>query len=210
MFLVVASSDSLFATVHRTLSPYRRTRRVRDEDEALAWVERESAPIGVVVESELGASSGIDALAKLRERISLVPAVLLADSPSREALDRGYELRATHLSLPLEEDALLPFVFRALTEEIIADERVGCLIESLVRSRLLTPREAELLVLVIGDVPRKVILERMAISDNTLKGHVRQVLRKLEAPDLDKLAARVFRVALQNGGGVVRARDSTQ
>ena len=40
----------------------------------------------------------------------------------------------------------------------------------------------------------------MCISENTLKAHTKQLLRKLEAGDLDKLAARVFRVALQSGG----------
>ncbi len=163
-------------------------------------MEHEPPPVGILVEGELGAASGLDALAMLRELAPYTPALLLAASPSAEFLERGYVLRASHLPLPVVDEALLPFVFRALTEEVVADERVGCLVESLVRGGVLTAREAELLVLVIGDMPRHQILMRMAIAENTLKGHVRALLRKLEAGDLDKLAARVFRVALQSGG----------
>jgi DNA-binding NarL/FixJ family response regulator len=164
------------------------------------WIERDAPPLAVVVEMHLGDESGFDVLRDLRARFPFVPAVLLADSPTAEELERGYKLRAAHVPLPLNADVLMPFVFRALTEEVVADERVGFLVESLVRAGVLTLREAELLVLVIGDIPREEIVSRMAISENTLKGHVRALLRKLEAGDLDKLAARVFRVALQNGG----------
>jgi DNA-binding NarL/FixJ family response regulator len=199
-FVLVTNTEALASEARRALAPYRRTRCIRDVREARALFEREGPPLGVVVEMHLAEESGFDVLRDLRERFPFVPALLLAASPSPAELERGYALRAAHVALPLTGDSLMPFVFRALTEEVVSDERVGFLVESLVRAGVLTLREAELLVLVIGDMPRERIIERMAISENTLKGHVRALLRKLEAGDLDKLAARVFRVALQNGG----------
>lgn len=207
--MVVARSEEIATEAKRSLAPYRRTQWLRDHREASAWFPTAGPPLGVVIEANLGISSGLQVLAELRALHPLVPALLLAVAPTAEEVERGYKLRASHLTLPLAPDALMPFAFRALTEEIVADERVGFLVEALVRAAVLTLREAELLVLVIGDMPREKIIERMAISDNTLKGHVRQLLRKLEAGDLDKLAARVFRVALQNGGTTSATVEAT-
>ena len=195
-FFLFARSENVATAVARRLSLYRRVRWVNSVDDD-AW-RNVAPPLGVVV--EVVSAEALEVLAKIRSAFPYVPAIVLGQDLSPSDIERAFVLRASHLPLDVEADGIMPFVFRCLTEEAVCDERVGCLVESLVRSGLLTAREAELLVLVLADIPRSEIPERMCISENTLKAHTRQLLRKLEAPDLDKLAARVFRVALQSGG----------
>jgi DNA-binding NarL/FixJ family response regulator len=198
-FLVVAHQESVAVAANRVLSLYRRSRSSRVEGEGVTWLEA-LPPIGILLEAEPNVAEALDVLARLRERYPYVPAVLLAEKLTPSEIERGYRLRASNLPLRTDPENLLPFVFRCLTEEAVCDERVGCLVESLVRGGSLTAREAELLVMVLADVPREEIAVRMCITENTVKAHTRQMLRKLEASDLDKLAARIFRVALQSGG----------
>jgi len=193
-FLVIGSDGGLAKTVCRVLCVYRRAECIRP-DQIDEWSREHRAPLGVVVDGR-----ELEALAALRKACPYVPAIAIAESTTASEVERGYQLRASHVSL--ESEGLLPFVFRCLTEEAVSDERVGCLVESLVRGGIATAREAELLVLVLADIPREEIAERMCITENTVKAHTRQLLRKLDASDLDKLAARIFRVALQSGGRV--------
>jgi len=194
-FLVFARDEGVATAVARRLTLYRRVRWI-DSKTGDAWAAL-AAPLGIVVEAS---SDALDVLARIRGTFAYAPAVIIGHGLSTADVERAYMLRAAHLALDEECSGIMPFIFRCLTEEAVCDERVGCLVESLVRGGLLTSREAELLVLVLADIPRSEIPERMCISENTLKAHTRQLLRKLEASDLDKLAARVFRVALQSGG----------
>jgi DNA-binding NarL/FixJ family response regulator len=196
-FLVVAH-DRVATSAFRVLSLYRCTRIVRP-GEAHRWLDAVPPLLGIVLEAAPTIDDALDVLAKLRVRYPYAPAVLLADALTASNVEQSYRLRASLLPSQTDEDGLLPFVFRCLTEEAVCDDRVGCLVESLVRGGLVTAREAELLVLVLADIPREEIASRMCITENTVKAHTRQLLRKLDATDLDKLAARIFRVALQSG-----------
>jgi DNA-binding NarL/FixJ family response regulator len=199
-FVLVAHDPALAQRVRRILVPYRRTFVARDAVEAREMLAHEQPPVGLLIEHEVAGVDGLDVLNAARDVHPFVPAVLFDDAPGSDRLARGYALRASHLGANVSAEQLMPFVFRALTEEHVPDERVGCLVESLVKGKVLTLREAELLVCVIADVPREQIVDRMGISPNTLKGHVRALLTKLEAGDLDKLAGRIFRIALNSGG----------
>lgn len=55
----------------------------------------------------------------------------------------------------------------------------------------LTRREAEITLLLLGELQRKDILESCGITNNTLKSHIRQIYRKLGAARRDDLAGRV-------------------
>jgi DNA-binding NarL/FixJ family response regulator len=46
---------------------------------------------------------------------------------------------------------------------------------------LLTPREAEVLAMMVRGASNVVIAERLAIKEGTVKSHVKHILRKLDA-----------------------------
>ena len=204
-FLVFARDEGMATAVARRLTLYRRVRWINSKTDD-AWASL-APPLGVVVEAS---NDALDVLTAIRTTFPYVPSVIIGHGLGTTDVERAYALRASHIAIDVEANGIMPFIFRCLTEEAVCDERVGFLVESLVRAGMLTAREAELLVLVLADIPRAEIPERMCISENTLKAHTRQLLRKLEASDLDKLAARVFRVALQSGGRAswIPARES--
>ena len=55
----------------------------------------------------------------------------------------------------------------------------------------LTRREAEIAILLLGELRRKEILEMCGITNNTLKSHIRRIYRKLGAVRRNDLAGRV-------------------
>lgn len=52
----------------------------------------------------------------------------------------------------------------------------------------LTRREAEITILLLGELRRKEIIETCGITNNTLKSHIRRIYRKLGAARRDDLA----------------------
>ena len=55
---------------------------------------------------------------------------------------------------------------------------------------LLTPREREVITLIVGGQSNSAIAERLVISEGTVKSHVKQILRKLGAVNRSEVIAR--------------------
>ena len=62
--------------------------------------------------------------------------------------------------------------------------------------RLLTPREREVVALIVRGQPNAAIAERLVISEATVKSHVQQILRKLGATNRSEVVARCLGMAL--------------
>ncbi len=67
--------------------------------------------------------------------------------------------------------------------------------------RNLTSREVQLMAYALGDEPRKQVMRRLGITENTLKTQVRALLRKCGERSMDGLAKNVLRQALIEGAG---------
>ncbi len=198
-FLMISASPDVVMPVRRALSPHRRVRVVGDPRMARQTFAERGHWCGLVLDEHVADEQGIVLLSVARAAWPEIPALLISHQPSTASTERAFALSATIAARPPPLDDIMPFLFRAMTHEAVCDDRVSCLVEALVRARVLTYRESELLVHVLADTPRERITERMGITTNTLKGHVRSLLRKLEASDLDKLALRMFRIALSGG-----------
>jgi DNA-binding CsgD family transcriptional regulator len=70
--------------------------------------------------------------------------------------------------------------------------------------RSLTPREREVLRLIVHGLDNAGIAERLIISRGTAKSHVRSIMRKFSTVNRAELIANYYRMAL--GDGVTRAR----
>jgi DNA-binding CsgD family transcriptional regulator len=62
--------------------------------------------------------------------------------------------------------------------------------ESSVLNELLTPREREVIALIVSGQSNNAIAERLVISEGTVKSHVKQILRKLGAVNRSEVIAR--------------------
>ncbi len=84
---------------------------------------------------------------------------------------------------------------RLLADEKGLDERLARVVEGLAEKHGLTPREAEILSLVVADIPRQEIIERLGVTKWTFKNHSRSLLRKCGAARLDDLRRTVLQIA---------------
>ena len=62
--------------------------------------------------------------------------------------------------------------------------------ESSALNELLTPREREVIALIVSGQSNNAIAERLVISEGTVKSHVKQILRKLGAVNRSEVIAR--------------------
>jgi len=153
-----------------------------DEADAAAW--------------DIGVSGVLDRLRTLSERIPVV-AVLWGEEQAGEALAagaRGVLLRDR------VEDRLLPALAAAAAGLVTLDEGLA---ESLLRPRPafllaepLTPREVEVLQLLVEGLTNRRIGERLGISEHTAKFHVNAILGKLGAQSRSEAVAQAARLGL--------------
>jgi two-component system nitrate/nitrite response regulator NarL len=157
---------------------------------------RELFPEIILLDIKMPGLSGIETIEKLRASGVTAPVVML--TMSREDADLGAALRAGaqgYLLKDIEPEELVPALEAVLRgENVVAREMVGTLAR-MVGSDAgakpeatpgvadpfagLTPRELEILERVAKGLSNKMIARALAITDGTVKLHVKAILRKL-------------------------------
>lgn len=149
----------------------------------------------VLLDIQMKGMSGIETLLQLRAGGDRTPVVML--TMSREDADLAAALRAGaqgYLLKDIEPEELVPALAAVLGgENVVAEEMVGSLARIVQQdvaapkavqppekpfSRL-TPRELEILVRIAEGLSNKMIAQALAITDGTVKLHVKSILRKL-------------------------------
>ena len=98
------------------------------------------------------------------------------------------------LTKPVDGDLLLATVGRALEHSRIAQEDESQMTALRTRYESLTPREREVMALVVTGLLNKQVAGELEISEITVKAHRGQVMRKMKADslaDLVRIAARL-------------------
>ena len=101
---------------------------------------------------------------------------------------------AEFLTKPFSDDVLLSAIRQAIERSCLALRReaeIGALRDSY---RTLTPREREVLALVVSGLPNKQIGGELGISEITVKAHRGKMMQKMKAdslPNLVKMASRL-------------------
>ena len=141
----------------------------------------------VLADIRMPVCSGIGALKALREKGNLVPVILLTTFDDPEALREGIGAGASGYLL---KDAQ-PETLKQVLEAVVSGQRIfqpGPAVAS--RSRLegavaagLTTQEAAVLRLVAAGYSNKEIARSLGIAAGTVKNHISEVLRKLDARD---------------------------
>jgi FixJ family two-component response regulator len=153
---------------------------------------REDAPACLVLDVRLPGVSGLDFQRDLAARKVAIPIIFITghgDIPmSVEAMKAG---AIEFLTKPFRGQALLDAIHTAIERDRAARHEQSK--EAEVRQRLatLTPREREVMHLVISGLLNKQIAAEMRTSERTVKIHRGQVMRKMQAgslPDLVRMA----------------------
>jgi FixJ family two-component response regulator len=142
----------------------------------------------ILLDLQLGESNGLDVQKWLADREIVAGIVLISghgDIPSTVAAMKSGAI--SFLAKPIAEAALVAAVDEALAR---GQERRRAQAErALLQNRYdsLTPREREILDLVVAGLMNKQIAGRLGISEITVKIHRGQVMRKMAAPSLPDL-----------------------
>jgi two-component system response regulator FixJ len=151
-----------------------------------------SQPGCLVLDVMMGGMTGLDLQKELNDRQIEIPVIVLTgygDVPTAvRALKNG---AVEFLEKPFDGEVLLEHVRRAL--EIDAGRRRERDASDVVRQRLsrLTPRENEILGLVVEGLSSKEIATQLDVSFKTVEAHRAKIMRKMEANGVAQLVRMV-------------------
>jgi RNA polymerase sigma factor (sigma-70 family) len=142
----------------------------------------------LVLDVRMPGVSGLDLQETLAGQNIRIPIVFITGHADVPTSVRAMKGNATDfIQKPFSAQTLLDAINRALSKaEEIHDEEVT-LCEIRRRVDLLTPREKEVLALVVTGKPNKQIAAELGTSEKTIKVHRARVMKKLQADSLPHL-----------------------
>lgn len=148
----------------------------------------------LLVDVRMPGMSGLDLLRELRRRDSALPVVVITGhgdvSMAVTALKAGAH---DFIEKPFNAAALMDSLREALNRQDRERRDRLELRDLLERIELLTPREREVMDLVVAGHPNKVIAIRLNISSRTVEIHRARVMEKMRARNLSELVRMVLR-----------------
>lgn len=163
----------------------------------------EHNPDVILLDVHMPGGSGLDALRMLKGRHS-VKVLMLTISERDEDLKRALEFGADgYLLKNAEPDELVKAIKDVHSgKAVLAPEVTGKVIQAAIASQdksgveLLSPREQEVMDLLAEGATNAQIAERLIIAESTVKTHVRNIFRKLEASNRAEAVARASQIGL--------------
>lgn len=146
----------------------------------------------LIVEALLPDGSGLELVRVLRERQIRMPVLLISGSLDPNIANRAHLLRAACVFKPDIVANVSAFVERAIATSADVGQRTVAAAREVSASCGLTGREHEILELIALGVPREQLAIELGVSENTLKTHVRRVLKKCNETRIESLARAVL------------------
>ncbi|MET4694534.1 two-component system response regulator NarL [Endozoicomonas lisbonensis] len=146
------------------------------------------APDLILLDLNMKGMDGLETLKLMRARNIFIKVVVLTVSEHKEDVAAMFRAGADgYLLKDMEPDDLLDNIARAASGKLAVDDRLAEILASVLRPQpesnskldLLTPKEQEALRFIAEGDTNKVIARKMAISEGTVKVHVKRLLRKL-------------------------------
>ncbi|MDX6570103.1 MAG: hypothetical protein QOH15_2681 [Gaiellales bacterium] len=167
-----------------------------DGEAAVALADRRRPDI-VIMDVRMGAMDGFEAAAKIRDGASNAAVLFFTAHAERNLLTRGREAgargyllkEAPHATIIRAIDRVAAggeFIDPGLATSMVASDREG----------LLTAREREILQLLADGLSNADVAQRLFISQETVKSHVRHILAKLEADTRTQAVAIALRESI--------------
>lgn len=161
---------------------------------------RADAPGCIVLDVRLPGASGLEfqrVLADLKVQLPVIFISAHGDIPMAvRALKAG---AIEFLTKPLQEQQLLDAIQAAIERDRARRREAKIVAELQKRFDSLTPREREVLTLVITGRPNKQIAAQAKLSEMTVKVHRSQIMRKMQAKSLVDLVRTADRLGVPPG-----------
>lgn len=157
--------------------------------------ERPDVPSCLVLDVRLPGISGLDFQRKLTEANHSIPVIFITGHGDIPMSVRAMKAGAVEfLTKPFRDQDLLDAIHVALERDRARRQQESGMIVLRERFESLTPREQEVLPLVVSGRLNKQIAAELGTSEITVKVHRASVMRKMQAdslPDLVKMAVRL-------------------
>lgn len=153
----------------------------RTTSEALEQVSKRTYDL-ILLDLHLPDGSGLDLLEKLHQNDALTPVAILTGSNNPSDMDAALARGAAgFISKTADGPTLVSAALRLLFGEqvLIADETQLLDRRELARSLGVTPRQLEILNLLAEGLPNKVICQRLSLSEDTVKTHLKAIFTAL-------------------------------
>lgn len=150
--------------------------------QAIQQVQHNSYDL-ILLDLQLPDSSGLALLQKLRTEDAMVPVAILTASNSPSDLDAALQLGAAgFISKTADGKTLLNAVTQLLygVQVVIGDENRPLDRQNSARDVGITPRQLEILDLLAEGLPNKVICQRLSLSEDTVKTHLKALFTSLD------------------------------
>lgn len=156
---------------------------------------RGTSPSCLLLDLNLSQQSALAVQQELIEKELMTPIVFVSAEPNLAKSVQAIKAGAVDVLLkPVEPASLISAVETALEQDLRIKRRRNVAFELRERFLTLTPRERQVLPLVIGGFLNKQAAAILGIAEVTLQVHRAQIMRKMRAnslPDLVRMAARL-------------------
>ncbi|MBI3113509.1 MAG: response regulator transcription factor [Rhodospirillales bacterium] len=177
---------SLFESVNQTVEAFASARAFLD-----------AYPVGqtgcLIADVRMPEMSGLELHEELRRREINLPVIIITGFGDVEmAVNAMKAGAADFIAKPYKEQELLDRVQKAIGRSLEAREAVGREQEVRERRARLTPREREVLDLVVAGEPNKRIAHHLALSEKTVEFHRANIMKKLDARSVAELVKKTL------------------
>ena len=159
--------------------------------------KRPDAPSCLILDIRLPGISGLDFQRKLAEAGNSIPIIFITghgDIPMSVRAMKGGAVE--FLTKPFRDQDLLDAIHVALERDRVRRQREDEIATLKDRFEWLTPREREVLPLVVSGLPNKQIADEIGTSETTVKVHRGQLMRKMGADSLPELVRMAERIGI--------------
>jgi FixJ family two-component response regulator len=145
-------------------------------------------PACVVLDVRMPGLNGLDLQRELAERSTDLPLVFITGHGDIPMTVRAMKAGAVDfLAKPFHDEDLLTAVRQAIARQASARQSQAELATIRQRAKTLSPRERQVLALVVRGMLNKQAGQRLGVSEKTIKAHRAQVMRKMGADSLAEL-----------------------
>ncbi|MCB1867815.1 MAG: response regulator transcription factor [Gammaproteobacteria bacterium] len=142
----------------------------------------------LVLDVRMPGMSGLDLQARLAEERLCPPIIIVTGHGDVPMAVRAVQAGAMNfIEKPFNDQVLLDSVHRAMEKDAQQRGEVSRLAEIEARFEKLTPREREVLKLVVAGRRNKLIAADLGVSQSTVEAHRAKVMEKMEAATLSEL-----------------------